>query len=236
MFLYPWWRHQMETFSAVLAICAENSPSPANSPHKGQWPGALMFSLIWAWINYREADDWRRHRAHYDVIVMHCSDCIITSKPKLCDPDTNSHICKWGWNKQKRQNIQHGRSAFLRVSCDGFHRISTRQTDWCLHFRLKVAILNVILFNIWVNRIIWIDFIPCVLDKGPLSQAATSVGTGRPPWSISGDMSQSLTGTERLKQSWSGYPPIQIENHEKTLNILQWMNVMIWSDCNDLVP
>ena len=24
----PWWRHQMETFSALLAICAENSPVP----------------------------------------------------------------------------------------------------------------------------------------------------------------------------------------------------------------
>ena len=33
-----------------------------------------MFSLIYAWTNSwvynREADDLRRHRAHYDVIVM----------------------------------------------------------------------------------------------------------------------------------------------------------------------
>ena len=47
--------------------------SPVNSPHKGQWRGALMFSLIcaWinAWVNTREAGDLRRHRAHY-VIVM----------------------------------------------------------------------------------------------------------------------------------------------------------------------
>ena len=45
-----------------------------NSPHKGQWHGALMFSLIcaWinAWVNNREAGDLRRHRNHYDVIVM----------------------------------------------------------------------------------------------------------------------------------------------------------------------
>ena len=44
------------------------------SPHKGQWRGALMFSLICAWINRwvntGEAGDLRRHRAHYDVIVM----------------------------------------------------------------------------------------------------------------------------------------------------------------------
>ena len=48
--------------------------SPVNSPHKGQWRGALMFSLICAringWVNNREAGDLRRHRAHHDVTVM----------------------------------------------------------------------------------------------------------------------------------------------------------------------
>ena len=48
--------------------------SPANSPHKGQWRGALMFSLIWAWmndwVNNREAGDLRCHRTHYDVTAM----------------------------------------------------------------------------------------------------------------------------------------------------------------------
>ena len=70
-----WWRHQMETFSASLAICAGNSPDPVNSTHKGQWRGALMFSLVcvWinGWVNNREAGDFRRHHAHYDVIVIY---------------------------------------------------------------------------------------------------------------------------------------------------------------------
>ena len=48
--------------------------SPVNSSHKGQWRGALMFSLICAWINHwvnsGEAGDLRRYRAHYDVCVM----------------------------------------------------------------------------------------------------------------------------------------------------------------------
>ena len=51
--------------------------SPVNSPHKGQWRGALMFTLICAringWVNTREAGDLRRFRAHYDVIVMMCT-------------------------------------------------------------------------------------------------------------------------------------------------------------------
>ena len=47
---------------------------PVNSPHKGQWRGALMFSLfcVWinGWVNNREAGDLRRHHGHYDVNVM----------------------------------------------------------------------------------------------------------------------------------------------------------------------
>ena len=70
-----WWRHQMETFSALLAICAPNSPGPVNSPHKGQWRGALTFSLIcvWinGWVNNHEAGDLRRYRVHYDVTIMY---------------------------------------------------------------------------------------------------------------------------------------------------------------------
>ena len=48
--------------------------SPVNSPHKGQWRGALMFSLICAringWVNNRLAGDLRRHRTDFDVTVM----------------------------------------------------------------------------------------------------------------------------------------------------------------------
>ena len=62
------------TFSALLALCAGIHRSPVNSLHKGQWRGALTFSLICAginrWVNNREAGDLRRHRAHYDVILM----------------------------------------------------------------------------------------------------------------------------------------------------------------------
>ena len=47
---------------------------PMNSPHKGNWRGALMFSLIGTWINdwvnNRKPGDLRRNCAHYDVTVM----------------------------------------------------------------------------------------------------------------------------------------------------------------------
>ena len=72
--VHLWWRHQMEAFSALLTLCAGNSPVTGEFPHKGQWRGALMFSLISVWINgwvhNREAGDLRCHRAHHDVTVM----------------------------------------------------------------------------------------------------------------------------------------------------------------------
>ena len=64
------WKHFPRYWPFVRGI----HRSPVNSLHKGQWRGVLMFSLIcvWinGWVNNREAGDLRRHRAHYDVIVM----------------------------------------------------------------------------------------------------------------------------------------------------------------------
>ena len=71
--------------------------SPVNSPHKGQWRRALMFSLICVWINdwvkNREAGDLRRYRAHNDVILMGCYHYC-----DMRDRDTGriSYIIGWG--------------------------------------------------------------------------------------------------------------------------------------------
>ena len=49
--------------------------SLVNSPHKGQWRGALMFSFICVWINIwvknHEVVDLRCYRVHHDVTVMY---------------------------------------------------------------------------------------------------------------------------------------------------------------------
>ena len=48
--------------------------TPLDSPHDCQWRVTLMFSLIWSWTNgwekKRDAGDCRRHRAHFELIVM----------------------------------------------------------------------------------------------------------------------------------------------------------------------
>ena len=64
------WKHFPRYWPFVRGI---HRP-PVNSPHKGQWRGALMFSLIcvWinGWVNNGEAGYLRRYRTHCDVTVM----------------------------------------------------------------------------------------------------------------------------------------------------------------------
>ena len=66
-----WWRYHFPRYWPFMRGIYR---SPANSPHKGQWRGAFMFSLICAWINgwvnNRQAGDLRCHRAHCDVSEM----------------------------------------------------------------------------------------------------------------------------------------------------------------------
>ena len=77
----PRWRHQMETFPRYWPFLWGIHRWPVDSPHKGQWRGALMLSLICSLNKRLSKQSWgwclRRHRAHYDVIVMPQSFCYI---------------------------------------------------------------------------------------------------------------------------------------------------------------
>ena len=83
----------METFSALLAICAV---------HKGQWRGAVMFFFICTrmngWINNGETGDLRRYRVHYDVIVMNIGRPEVLSRFPIPENDLQmscSDLTKW---------------------------------------------------------------------------------------------------------------------------------------------
>ena len=70
------WKHFPRYWPFVRGI----HRSPVNSPHKDQWRGALMFSLICTringWVNNGEAGDLSRYRAHYDITVMYMLNSI----------------------------------------------------------------------------------------------------------------------------------------------------------------
>ena len=66
-----WWRHQMETFSALLALCAGNSTVTGEFPSQRPVTRScdVFFDLH---LNKRlSKQSWRRYfHAHYDVTIM----------------------------------------------------------------------------------------------------------------------------------------------------------------------
>ena len=77
--LFSWRRHQMETFSALLALCAWNAPVGDRWIRLTKASDAELWCFLWSppwingWVNNHEASDLRCHRAHYDVIAMCCA-------------------------------------------------------------------------------------------------------------------------------------------------------------------
>ena len=74
---FAWWRHEMETFSALLAICAENSVVPGEFP--AQRPVTRSFDVFFdlrlnkrlsklSWVWWFETPSWLlwRHRNGFE--------------------------------------------------------------------------------------------------------------------------------------------------------------------------
>ena len=77
----------METFSALLAICAGNSPVPGEFPTQRPVTRSfdVFFDCVWinGWVNNHEAVDLRRYLAYYDFI----------STIENLVWGTNTHLC-----------------------------------------------------------------------------------------------------------------------------------------------
>ena len=101
-------------------------PSPVNSPHKGQWRGALKFSFVCAWINgwvnNREADDLRRHRAHYDVFVM---------LKRITAPEKDRHYFESGPRSLHKMTPCSIGSNLVRCWLIPFTSTEKRELSWC---------------------------------------------------------------------------------------------------------
>ena len=106
-----WWRHQMKAFPRYWPFVQGIRRSTVNSPHIGHWHGALVFSLICAWINgsvnNREAGVLRRHRTHYNVTVMGWWLCCLSSR----SGDRKSLLAKaiFNWERVNNSNLRRAR-------------------------------------------------------------------------------------------------------------------------------
>ena len=130
------WKHFPRYWPFVRGI----HRSAVNSPHKGQWRGALMFSLISAWkngrVNNREAGDVRRHRTHYDVTVM--SDYIQIGRRVITilrESTIERVFSRWEFSIPQQnwsQGIMHTQWGLMRFIVVG------REMKWIVHLLLLV--------------------------------------------------------------------------------------------------
>ena len=121
--------------------------SPVNSPHKGQWRGALMFSLIWVWINgwvnNRKAGDLRRHRAHRNVIVM-TLPCprylpLVSKFPNIC--------CDKTYNPNNESMVKAGQVHSYQQNTFQCRDVEYRQLQQILHYYKALMFLSLLQMN-----------------------------------------------------------------------------------------
>ena len=106
------WRHQMETFSALLALCVGHRWIPHTKASNTElW--CFLWSAPWIndWVSNREAGNLRRHRVHHDVIVtrrQHCNFALI--KPSCSQENPHHEHLIFSYRRCGQQNI------FLQLS------------------------------------------------------------------------------------------------------------------------
>ena len=127
--------------------------------HKGQWCGAVRFSLICAWTNgwtnHRHVGHLRRHRAHYVVTVM-CSGSEVCMKFVTADLISICPrpvpIIQMGLRLITPGHRYHGRYTCTRPICN--HRKSTG-TNWSeyilIGWRHKIFTMHTISIQLWTN-------------------------------------------------------------------------------------
>ena len=135
-----------ENISALLALCAGNSPVIGEFPSQRPVTRALMFSMIcvWTngWVNNRDTGDLRRNRAHYDATVMSC-EIVLNGMPQyptddkltLVDFDVWCHMASPGHNELTHNGIDVLFSA--------------------LYYCIKWLDLIVVLRVTWQGKLLW---------------------------------------------------------------------------------
>ena len=95
------WKHFPRYWSFVRGV----HWSPVNSPHRGQWRGALVFSLVSAWVS-----DWvdgREAGVFWDAVapimtsLLWCRwpsphSALVGARPSNCAPKPNCERELWG--------------------------------------------------------------------------------------------------------------------------------------------
>ena len=153
-----WWgevyKSQLRTRIPVVLYrlwsCSNWDVHVMNSPHKGQWRGALMFSVIciWinCWVNNSEAGDLRRHRAHYYVSVMIW--CRMCSEESLTITAIRLFVEHW-----LQRTLQSSASLFIIGVLRS--QEATMRNDFLSHDTSKLSLL-LVRRSCWKRTVQWL--------------------------------------------------------------------------------
>ena len=130
----PWWRHQMETLSALLALCAGNSPVTCDE-FPSQTPVTRSFDVLSDLRVNERLSDLRCYHAHCDVIGMQNDKAFIV---KLLTSE---------WVAPQKRLAQH---AALRFKLDAFCSYWVRRCSFCWGTGS--------LYALWTITMMWLVF------------------------------------------------------------------------------
>ena len=124
--------------------------SPVNSPHKGQWRGALMFSLICAWINA-----WVNNREAGDLSPLwrHCNGVVSQSYPHCFTQKTWKMCCDWpDLSSQNICNFSESGLAFWKACRHGYLHLEKQVRLWKLVNLVKHLVKHCYFLKKWTYR------------------------------------------------------------------------------------
>ena len=133
-----WWRHQMETFSVLLALCVGNSP--VTGEFSAQRPLTRSFNVFFDLRQNeqlsRGAGDLRRLRAHYYVRVILWFYCIYMVMEMPCP--WVLLLTHWGRDKMDAISQTTFSSVFSWMKMFEFRL----QFHWSLFLRVQLTIFQ----------------------------------------------------------------------------------------------
>ena len=108
----PWWRHQMETFSPLLALCAGNSSVTGEFP--AQWPVTRSFDILFFYPSLNKRLSKQRIHRWFET------------PSRLLWRQSNGRIIT-----QKAPGFDMGSMSFSEIprNCAEWHLVSKRKTD-----------------------------------------------------------------------------------------------------------
>ena len=149
----PWWRHQMETFSALLAICAGNSPVDGEFSSQRQVTRSfdVFFHLclnkrlseqLWGW--------WYETLSH--SLWCHCNAYLLEI-PGLYSLSGKTSYCEIAWRLGSREIGCH--DDLITVKFDRY--LGSAAAEMPIIFQSDLKNLNLNLAALRLHKILWWD-------------------------------------------------------------------------------